>query len=264
MDTNYYSNYGNYQVPNLRGTSSLATEDIVALIFVLVLLAVMILLVISIWKIFTKAGKPGWASLIPFYSTYVTCEIAGKEGWYMLLFFIPIVNFFATCSVFDGLSKNFGRTTGFTLGLIFFPIIFIPILAFSKDEIDEIDMKSMFQANPQVNTLNTLGSPVNISGEVKYNGMQSSSGIVNQNNAQTSVINKEDNLVNKPSMYEAPSFDEVPNDTSFISQNNVQLSSFNNEDNLVSEASIDETLSFNDGLNNTDITNQNDINQNNE
>jgi hypothetical protein len=82
------------------------------------------------WKIFTKAGKPGWAILIPFYNIYVMLKIAGKPGWWLILLLIPFVNFIIMILMVVGLAQNFGKGTGFILGLIFLSVIFIPILAF--------------------------------------------------------------------------------------------------------------------------------------
>jgi hypothetical protein len=86
--------------------------------------------IVSLWKIFTKAGWPGWASIIPFYNFYVICRIAGKPGWWLVLMLIPLVNFIVAIIVFFGLAKSFGKGAGFALGLILLGIIFLPILAF--------------------------------------------------------------------------------------------------------------------------------------
>jgi len=51
-----------------------------------------IILIIAMWKVFDKAGKPGWAAIIPFYNTYILFEVAGMNGWMFLLMLIPIVN----------------------------------------------------------------------------------------------------------------------------------------------------------------------------
>lgn len=97
---------------------------------ILFYLALIVFFVAVQWKIFVKAGKPGWACLVPFYSTIVLLEIVGKPWWWMFLMFIPIVNFVVAIMVIHGLSKSFGKDTGFTLGLIFLGIFFYPILAF--------------------------------------------------------------------------------------------------------------------------------------
>lgn len=85
------------------------------------------------WRIFVKAGKPGWAAIIPFYNILVELEIVGRPWWWLLLMFVPIVNVVITVIVQLDLAKVFGRGTGFGLGLIFLPFIFIPILAFGSD-----------------------------------------------------------------------------------------------------------------------------------
>jgi len=91
-----------------------------------------VLLIIAHWKIYTKAGEPGWAVLIPFYGIIVMLKIVGKPWWWLLLMFIPIVNIvFAVWSV-NMLSKSFGKDEAFTVGLIFLGFIFYPILAFSS------------------------------------------------------------------------------------------------------------------------------------
>jgi len=79
---------------------------------------------------FTKAGKPGWASIIPIYNAIVLLEIAGKPIWWIVLLFIPLVNFIVIIIVVIDLAKNFGKGTGFGLGLAFLPFIFYPILGF--------------------------------------------------------------------------------------------------------------------------------------
>ncbi len=94
-------------------------------------LAVVVLVIASLWVIFTKAGKPGWACLIPIYNILVLLEIVGKPWWWLLLFCIPVVNFVFLIWMFNLLSIRFGKGVGFTLGLIFLGFIFLPILAFS-------------------------------------------------------------------------------------------------------------------------------------
>ncbi len=89
------------------------------------------MMIVSIWKIFEKAGKPGWAAIIPIYNLIVWLEIVGKPWWWILLiFFIPFVNIILLIIVVHLLSKSFGKSGWFTLGLLFLSIIFFPILAF--------------------------------------------------------------------------------------------------------------------------------------
>jgi hypothetical protein len=86
------------------------------------------------WRIFEKAGKPGWASIIPIYGTIVMLEIVGKPWWWIFMFLIPIYGWFILPIILTHkLSKSFGKDIGFTLGLLFLGFIFLPILALSKD-----------------------------------------------------------------------------------------------------------------------------------
>jgi hypothetical protein len=99
-------------------------------IFAVVYVAIIVVLVAALWKIFTKAGKPGWAAIVPIYNILVLCEIAGKPAWWVVLFLIPFVNFVVAIILSIALAKNFGKGTGFGLGLAFLGFIFAPILAF--------------------------------------------------------------------------------------------------------------------------------------
>lgn len=86
------------------------------------------------WRIFEKAGKPGWAAIIPIYNTIVLLNIVGKPWWWILLFLIPGVNIVFAVWMMNLLSLSFGKGIGFTIGLIFLSFIFYPILAFSNAE----------------------------------------------------------------------------------------------------------------------------------
>lgn len=96
-------------------------------------LAIAVLLIIAVWKIFTKAGKPGWASIIPFYNIYVLLQIVGRPGWWLLLYFIPFVNFVIMIIVALDLAKSFGKSALFgVFGLLLFSIVGYPMLAFGS------------------------------------------------------------------------------------------------------------------------------------
>ena len=98
----------------------------------IVWLAVTVFFVIVMWKIFTKAGQPGWGCLIPFYNLYLLLKIAGKPGWWLILFFIPLVNLIIVIITLVALAANFGKGAGFAIGMLLLPIIFYPILAFGS------------------------------------------------------------------------------------------------------------------------------------
>lgn len=86
------------------------------------------------WKMFEKAGHPGWASLIPFYNLYIVLQIVGRPWWWILLLFVPIINLIVAVVVMLDLAKSFGQSTAFAIGLIFLGFIFIPILGFGDAE----------------------------------------------------------------------------------------------------------------------------------
>ena len=95
-------------------------------------LLVAVLLIVALWKIFTKAGQPGWASLIPIYNVYIWCKIVGRPGWWVILMLIPFVNFIIAIILCIDLAKSFGNGVGFGVGLAFLGIIFFPILGFGS------------------------------------------------------------------------------------------------------------------------------------
>lgn len=112
-----------------------AGNSTTSLVTTVVYLAVLVLLIASLWVIFSKAGKPGWAAIIPIYNTLVELEIVGRPWWWLLLLiFVPIVNIVLGIMVINDLSKSFGHGIGFTLGLLFLPFIFLPILAFGGSQ----------------------------------------------------------------------------------------------------------------------------------
>ncbi len=101
-------------------------------LIVLIELAIAILVIAAMWRIFSKAGQPGWAAIIPIYNAYVLLKVAGRPGWWLLLCLIPFVNLVVLIVVMVDLAKAFGKGTGFALGLIFLSVIFLPILGFGS------------------------------------------------------------------------------------------------------------------------------------
>lgn len=115
MDNSYGYNYG--------GGSVIGT---------ILYFAVLIFGVYIMWRIFSKAGKPGWAAIIPIYNIIVLLEIVGKPWWWLLLLFIPFVNIVILILVMIQLAKVFGKSGGFAVGLILLSIVFMAILAFDN------------------------------------------------------------------------------------------------------------------------------------
>ena len=95
-------------------------------------LAFTILMIAAWWKIFTKAGQPGWACIIPIYNLYVWCKIVGRPWWWILLMLIPFVNFIILIILMIDLAKSFGKGVGFGIGLLLVAVIFFPILGFGS------------------------------------------------------------------------------------------------------------------------------------
>ena len=103
---------------------------LIGLFFVGIYLVLVVLIITGMWKVFVKAGQPGWAILIPIYNVYVLLKAAGKPGWWLLLMLIPLVNLIVAIIAIVALAERFGKGGGFAVGLIFLPFIFYPILGF--------------------------------------------------------------------------------------------------------------------------------------
>jgi hypothetical protein len=97
---------------------------------VLFQIAVIALMLVSSWKVFEKAGKPGWVGIIPIYNMFVILELVGKPTWWIILFFVPIVNLVIAIITYIAFAERFGKSAGFGVGLALLGFIFLPILAF--------------------------------------------------------------------------------------------------------------------------------------
>lgn len=100
-------------------------------------LIVGVLTIIGMWKVYTKAGKPGWAVIVPIYNIIVLLEIVGRPTWWVFLYLlsvIPVVGWIAslivTIIVLNDLSKTFGKDVGYTLLLLFLPFVGAMVLGF--------------------------------------------------------------------------------------------------------------------------------------
>ncbi len=82
-------------------------------------LAIAVGCIVAMWKVFVKAGQPGWAVLIPFYNLYVMLQIAGRPGWWLLLCFVPLVNIVILLIVAIDIAKAFGQSAVFGVVLLF-------------------------------------------------------------------------------------------------------------------------------------------------
>ena len=126
--------YYDYSTSTYTTTSSDvgAVAVVIWLFVILIVMAVSILMIIAMWRIFTKAGKPGWASLVPIYNMVVMMQIVGRPEWQVVLMFLPFAHIYISIVLPLDLAKSFGKTTGFGVLTIFFPAIMNPILAFGS------------------------------------------------------------------------------------------------------------------------------------
>jgi hypothetical protein len=97
---------------------------------IIIVLAVAVFVIAGLWRAFEKAGQPGWAAIVPIYNLYVLTKIAGREWWWMLLCLIPIVSIIVMIILMIDVAHNFGKGTGFGLGLALLGFVFWPILGF--------------------------------------------------------------------------------------------------------------------------------------
>ncbi|MBP7809818.1 MAG: hypothetical protein KA163_11035 [Bacteroidia bacterium] len=109
------------------------------IIMILLWLAIIAFVIISHWKIFAKAGQPGWACLIPIYNFLIILKIVNKPWWWIFLMLIPIANIVFMIIIIHRLSLSFGKSGGFTVGLIFLNIVFYGILAFDSSVYKKIE-----------------------------------------------------------------------------------------------------------------------------
>jgi len=114
-------------------TSTLFFASIIGNIISKSLFLIVTIYYLGKWKTFKKAGLPGWSAFIPFYNLYQLTVIGRKEGWWVLMLFIPLINIIFSIMIVNGVSKAFGKEEGFTVGLFLLPFIFYPILGFGED-----------------------------------------------------------------------------------------------------------------------------------
>lgn len=205
----------NYDLDSSSGTESLGGLFLMYGILSLVM-------IVSQWKIFTKAGKPGWASIVPVYNMIVMIQIADLSLVYLLLLFIPIANIYALFKIYIGIAHKFGKSTGFGVGLIFLTIIFMPMLAFGDAVYEGNSNTSMnndfnnnnnnFNNNNNYNNNNNFNNQMNNNGQpiVGYdpqtgqpiygnqNQMQQTNTFVNNNMNQPTTNTFVDNNMNQP------------------------------------------------------------------
>ncbi len=111
--------------------STLLDSDLYASVLFWVFLAI---IVVGCWKMFAKAGQPGWGTVVPIYNILLALRIAKLPLWWVFLFFVPFVNIFAVAMVAVRIGRNFGQSDIYIIGLVLVPYIFYPILGLGTAE----------------------------------------------------------------------------------------------------------------------------------
>lgn len=150
---------------DLYSTGSLVDETVAStalwgsffgiMIFSLIL---SLIIIISYWKIFNKAGKPGWVALIPVYNYIVMIQIAKLPIWYIILFFIPVVNIYILFKINIEMAKKFGKSSGYGIGMTLLSVIFVPLLAFSDSVYEEMKIDANTNPNNTFDATNVINS----------------------------------------------------------------------------------------------------------
>lgn len=194
-----YTYYGDYDSASLGGFAALGGG------FFLVGTILSILIIVSMWKIFKKAGKQGWESIVPIYNVIVMLEISGLPIWYLVLYIIPFANIYAMFKTYIELAKKFGKGTGFGVLTVFVPIVGFPVLAFSKCNYEGVtnssngnvsnnNVNNNIPNNNVMNNVNTINNNVeqvnnntmnNVNNDVNSFNSMSDIQTVNQNTEQT-------------------------------------------------------------------------------
>jgi hypothetical protein len=101
-------------------------------VFMLLMMAIVVFMIASTWKVFVKAGQPGWAAIVPIYNVIIMLQITGKPLWWIVLCMIPLVNIVIMILICIDLAKCFGQSAGFGIGLALLGFVFFPILGFGN------------------------------------------------------------------------------------------------------------------------------------
>ncbi|MCL2881958.1 MAG: DUF5684 domain-containing protein [Coriobacteriia bacterium] len=98
----------------------------------LIYVVILVLMIVAMFKLFAKAGKPGWTAIIPILNVLQLLDIAGKPWWWIILMCIPIVDIVILFIVSIAVAKAYGKGAGFGICLVIFAPIFYLILGFGS------------------------------------------------------------------------------------------------------------------------------------
>lgn len=188
----YDYGYGSTDVEAVSGIlGGMAVFGIVGVIMSIIGCAIGLLMLISLWKIYKKAGKKGWESIVPIYNIIVLIQIVELPMWYIVLFLVPFANIYAMFKIYIELAHKFGKSTGFGVATVFFSIVCLPMLAFGKDAVYNggNNVGAQVNNNTQPNQYNPSATFQNGVNDVNNNSNSNAPFVFDQNiNTQINPI----------------------------------------------------------------------------
>lgn len=131
MDSSYTTS--SYSPSSAMTPAESAVFGAVGVVYFAAMVVVTVISIVSMWRLFTKAGKPGWASIVPIYNTIVQLQIAGRPAWWVLLIlFVPLLNVWVSVVALIDFVRSYQRSGLWVLGLMFLPVIALPWFTFSS------------------------------------------------------------------------------------------------------------------------------------
>lgn len=241
----YSSTADTYNQANDLFSTTMQAAMPMMIVSVIIELVIAVYIIFITWRVFEKAGRKGWESIIPFYNIYVAFTIAGLEWWYLILMFVPFVNIYVAVHLSIELAHRFNKSTAFGFGLLFLNPIFMSILAFEKDTVytpvdGSSNMNSSNNNNFNNNSYNYNTSQNNMNG---YNGMNVNN-MNNMNNINNNGMNQSNNMSNYSNNY-GPNFNPTSN------TNTNSIPSFNSNNNGVNSSN---NMGINNNINTTSST----------
>lgn len=247
--------------------ATMNSEIMMGLFWGIILFTVVLCLIsiISNWKIFNKAGKPGWASIIPFYNYVVMIQIAKLSMIYLLLMFVPIAQIYAIFKINIEIAKKFGKSAGFGIGMTLVPIIFVPLLAFSDNTYEDNKVENTKEENlndnvgihEQTNNTNNNIFNININNQAPImTDVQNTipTEPIEKNISNNEIKYEEQNNVNDPSNTE-----EINSNVSSVSQIST-MEQVNNEQIISTEQNVNQSIE-NENIGNVTVDSNLQINE---
>ena len=259
----YSSTADTYNQANDLFSTTMQAAMPMMIVSVIIELVIAVYIIFITWRVFEKAGRKGWESIIPFYNIYVAFTIAGLEWWYLILMFVPFVNIYVAVHLSIELAHRFNKSTAFGFGLLFLNPIFMSILAFEKDTVytpvdGSSNMNSSNNNNFNNNSYNYNTNQNNMNG---YNGMN----VNNMNNMNNNGMNQPNNMSNNSNNYGLnfnPTNNTNMNNIPSFNSNNNGVNSSNNMgiNNNINTTSSADAFSLYGNNNNNSTNNNNTIN----